>query len=351
MPAFAPRPLLIGSDPHVREAVLRVGEIAGLEFLACADTEGARSRWLTAPLVLVEADAVDDAWLLPRRADVLLVAQDHVPTEQCWRHALSIGAQDVLSLPEGQAALLERLSALREGPSRQGRVTCVLPATGGAGASTLATAMSLHAVKRNERVLLIDADRLGGGLDVVLGGEYLPGPRWSEILETGDAPSGSALARLLPEHLGISVLSWGREPAAEASTEVMSALIDASCRSFDHVIVDLPRSLDAVTLAAIGRAQSLLLVVRARVRSCLAGMRMTHELIDRVPDLGIVVREQQRGVQPEVVGQIAGASVIGVMPQMANAPLYTDRGEIPALPTALLDAALSLGRPLATLAS
>lgn len=345
----ASRPLLIGSDPHIREAVLRIGEIAGLDFHVCLDAETARPRWLTAPLVLVEAEAAGNDWLLPRRADVLLIAQDHIASEQCWRLALAIGAEDVLMLPAGQAELLERLSATREGPSRHGRVTCVMPATGGAGASTLATSLSLHAVKRGERVLLVDADRLGGGLDVVLGGEYLPGPRWSELLETGDAPSGSALARLLPEHLGISVLSWGREPSADATAEVMSAVIDASCRSFDHVIVDLPRSLDAVTLAAVGRAQALALVVRARVRSALAGMRMAHELLERVPDLGIVVREQSRGVQPEIVGQITGAPVLGVMPQLANAPLYADRGEISVLPGALLDACLM--RPAITLAS
>ncbi|WP_163146951.1 P-loop NTPase [Bifidobacterium ramosum] len=119
-------------------------------------------------------------------------------------------------------------------------ITCTSP-SGGVGLSVVAAmlARALHA--RHESVALIDADFVGGGLDVLLGMENDPGTRF----ETIDAPlgrvEGDALNHELPSWDGVRLLafdSWnGPPPDWWQAQATIRALADAN-----HVaIVDAGR--------------------------------------------------------------------------------------------------------------
>ena len=120
---------------------------------------------------------------LPRRDNVLVVVRAE-PPPQVWRHAVAIGAAHVVSLPDGEAWLVrvvaEAVEAVAAG-HRRGAAVAVVGGCGGAGASVLATALAVTAVRNGGRALLVDCDPLGGGLDLVLGAEQVAGLRWPDI--------------------------------------------------------------------------------------------------------------------------------------------------------------------------
>src|SRR6185295_2350808 len=83
----------------------------------------------------------------------------------------------VAVLPEAEKWLIDRLLEAAE-PAAEAPVIGVIGGRGGAGASVLATALALTAAEAGLRPLLIDADPLGGGLDLLLDAEREPGLRW-----------------------------------------------------------------------------------------------------------------------------------------------------------------------------
>src|SRR5699024_11548525 len=85
----------------------------------------------------------------------------------------------------------------------------VVAGCGDAGASVLACALAGRAGADHSTVL-VDADPLGGGLDLVLGAEQVPGPRWTDLSASRGQLRPSTLADALPRHDVLVLLSWGR---------------------------------------------------------------------------------------------------------------------------------------------
>lgn len=107
-----------------------------------------------------------------------------------WRRAVEIGADHVLMLPDGEQWLVDRIADVAEGIGRPALTVGVLGGRGGAGASTLACALALTSAREGRRTLLVDADPLGGGLDVLLGGEAAEGLRWRRSLPPAAGSAG-----------------------------------------------------------------------------------------------------------------------------------------------------------------
>ena len=103
----------------------------------------------------------------PGADGVVVLLTGSAPT-RVWELALAIGAERVVVLPEDEAWLVSALTEAAEGSSRAGPVLAVAGGRGGAGASVLAAAVAITAVRAGERALLVDCDPLGGGLDLVL---------------------------------------------------------------------------------------------------------------------------------------------------------------------------------------
>ena len=177
------RPLLVSADTELIDDVLRLAAANGVEVHLATDAESARSRWQLAPLVLVGGDVattVAGAGMGRRRAVVLVSRR---PTADDWQSAVALGAEHVVSLPDGERWLIDRIADTGEGVPRDGAVVAVVGAGGGAGASTFAATLAVAAASRSLRVLLVDGDRSGGGLDVLLGMEDATGIRWPDLVE------------------------------------------------------------------------------------------------------------------------------------------------------------------------
>jgi secretion/DNA translocation related CpaE-like protein len=192
-------------------------------------------------------------------------------------------------LPTADSWLADRLSDVQAGrPSAT--VLGVVGGCGGAGASTLAAALAVAAARNRRSSLLIDADPVGGGLDLVLAAEDVAGSRWADLTDARGRVSASTLAHVLPQVMGVSVLAWSRDGAPAVPAEAVSAVLDGARRGSDLVVVDLPRTGDEVSRLLQQHVQTLLVVVPARVRAIAASRALLRGLEPTVDDQRIVVR-------------------------------------------------------------
>lgn len=337
------RPLLVSTDAELIDECSRLATISGTELQVMSRVPIDRLTWGSAPIVLIDVAAAALGDELPRRSGVIVVTQgsrDSVdPT--AWRSAVTIGAEQVACLPEAEPWLIERLGASSAEPSREGRLLAFVSASGGAGASTLAAACAVEASSRGSSSLLIDGDRLGGGLDLVLGGEGTVGIRWPDLIDTRGRLAPDAFRQALPIMAGAAVLSWDREGSPEASPDSWTAVLDAGTRGFDLTVVDLPRDLGKTSTAVLSRAQALVLVVNARVRGAIAAARFLEEVSVVTGEIRVIVRERAGGVRPDSVGRILGVPILGTIPPGAA---FIDDGQLPRIPDAVIRACLDDGR-------
>lgn len=325
------RPLLVSNDSDLIDDILRLAAANGVEVHLATDAEGARSRWALAPLVMVGSDlAAGVAALRPiRRRDVVLVTRQ--PQSEDWQRAVALGAEHVVALPDAERWLIDRLADTSEGAGRNGTVVAVMSAGAGAGASTFAATLSLAAAMRSVRVLLIDGDPLGGGLDVLLGIEDADGIRWSDLADTRGRLSALTLDQALPHVGGVAVLSWGREGPDAVTPEAMSAVLDAGERGYDLVVVDLPRHVDEAADVACGRSRETLVVALNRVRATAAAARLGAALESRCASIGIVVRNDPKGVSDDAMLAALHLPIVGQLPQAHELAVRADEGEPPSL--------------------
>ncbi len=207
------RPLLVSGDGDLIDDVLRLAAANGVDVHLATDAEGARGRWQASPLVMIGADQAEGMARagLGRRRDVVLLSRE--PAAEDWQRAVALGAEHVVALPDGERWLIDRLADSSEGLARDGSVLAVVGSGGGAGASTFAATLALAAAGRSLRVLLVDADPLAGGLDVLLGVEDAAGIRWADLVDARGRLGAPALDQALPQverRLG-AVVGAGRD--------------------------------------------------------------------------------------------------------------------------------------------
>lgn len=326
------RPLVLTADESLLDDLLRLVAAAGCEADVARDAGLVRARWRSAPLVLLGADRLAAAHRarLPRREGVLLVGR-HAPEPTAWSSAVDVGVARVLTLPDAEGALVDLLADTAERAITPGYVVAVVGGRGGAGASVLATGLAVTAARGGCDVLLLDADPLGGGLDLVLGVEAHPGLRWPDLAAASGRLSAAALHQALPSAYGVSILSHQRGRACEPGPEAMIAVAQTGQRAGDLVVVDLARDGTPGQAALAGLADLVLLVVPAEVRACAAAGRVAELLALSTTAISVVVRTPSpAGVTPEVVSANLGLPVAGVLRREPGLPAALERGEAPA---------------------
>jgi secretion/DNA translocation related CpaE-like protein len=326
--AVPDRPLLLTADPLLLDELLRLAAAAGVEPRVAHDVVAAQPWWGSAPLVLLGADVVDDLARagLPRRDGVIVVVPQDGDVAD-WTAASVAGAETVQSLPGGEAVLVDRLAEAAT-PSR-GTTVAVVGGRGGAGASTLACGLA-HRAAQTSPVLLVDADPLGGGLDLVLGAEGAAGLRWPDLSSARGRTSPAELRAALPRVGDLSVVTWDRQLPVSLPAEAMESVLGAGRRGHDVVVVDLPRTLDAAATAAAVAADVVLLVVPAEVRAVAAAAQVALRLLGQVRDLRVVVRgPAPSGLTAELVARELALPQAGWLDAEPGLAAALERGEPP----------------------
>jgi secretion/DNA translocation related CpaE-like protein len=318
------KPLLIAHDPELTDDLDKMAAAVGCGLHVTRDVVAGRAAWATAPLVLLDVGALSDCVVagLARRRGVFVLCRGE-PSPAVWQRAMQLGAEKVLALPDAEPSVVRVLSDAVEGACGDGRVIAVVGGRGGAGASVFAAALALVAAWRGGRVLLVDCDPLGGGLDLLLGVEQADGLRWPDLAVAGDRVPAGALHGALPavpvppDDGPLSVLSCrrgGEPPTADA----VAAVVESGQRAGDTVVCDLPRHLPKPALAALDRARLVALVVPAEVRACAAAAPVAS----RLSELGCEIKAVVRGPAPGGLApaDVARALAVPVMTAMRPAP-------------------------------
>jgi secretion/DNA translocation related CpaE-like protein len=283
--------LVVTSDAELLDRLLRLTAAVGVVPEVVDEPRLAHQSWGTARLVVVGADAAAllDAGRLGRRRGVYVVSAD-ADDPGLWRSAVAVGAEQVLKLPDDESQLRDRFADAADGRGDSGLTVAVIGGCGGAGASTFAAALAATATRAGHRVLLVDADPLGGGLDLAVGSEQAEGARWPDLMHTSGRVSAPALLRALPACGSLSVLSSERHDVSSLDPAVLAGVIAAGQRGSDLVVVDVPRRIDASAREAMGLADATYLVVPAEVRAVAATSRVASEMSAAARQVALVVR-------------------------------------------------------------
>ena len=328
----ARHPLLVTADPDLLDDVLRIAAEIGVLVDVAPDPAAARRWYASAPLVLVGVDSAPACVRarLARRPSVVLLGRYAEPGAPDWPVADELGVEHLVTLPAGERWLSDRLRGLNQA-APPGQVVAVLGGRGGAGASVFAAGLAVTAARAGWRTLLIDADPLGGGVDLVLGWGSMDGLRWPALSETSGRVSPPSLVDVLPKRGELVVLSWDRGELLAVPAEAMATALDAGRRGRDLVVVDLPRRMDDASLLALGAADRGYLLVPAELRACAAAARVAAVAGPHCPSLAAVVRgPAPGGLRAKEVAQALGLPLAGSLraePRLAGA---LERGEPPA---------------------
>jgi secretion/DNA translocation related CpaE-like protein len=321
------RPLVVTSDPVLLDDLARIAAAAGVEIDVATDSGSAQGLWAQAPLVVVGPDvSAHDG--LSRRAGVLM-ATGSVDDPSVWRRAVQIGVAAVMALPEAEASLIEALADTGEGRARA-VVVGVVGARGGAGASSLAAALSVAGVRAGLGVALIDLDPLGGGLDVVFGAEDEPGTRWSALSGVRGRVPAAAVRDTLPDFSGVRVLAMDRDPVTDPSPDSVDTVIRAAARAFDLVVLDIPRARSDAVHVAIPLSDVTLLVVPSDVRAVSAASVVRKALLSAHSDVRVVVRgPAPSGLDARTICDTLGLPLAASMAADSTLHDALEHGEVP----------------------
>jgi sulfur transfer complex TusBCD TusB component (DsrH family) len=198
-----------------------------------------------------------------------------------------------------------------------GQVLAVLGGSGGVGASSFAAVLA--AVLGPS--VLIDLDVAGGGIDVALGIDTVPGARWSGLHVAGGHLDPSGLVDGLPRWGPVAVLA---ADVAVLDPEAVLQVV-AAARSAGPVVLDLPRTGGPERAAAL--LHSDLVVVLARSDVC--GLVAANAVAASLPEVpaGVVLRRGDIGARD--AAEIVGRPLLGTLPPLRSAPLELNADRLP----------------------
>lgn len=312
---------MISGATDIVEPVSTAAAALGQRAIAC-EPSAAAEAWAAAGTVFVGVDAaahVVEAGF-PRRDRVYLVGGD-AGSAALW--SMPLGAETIV-LPQGRAWLS---AVLADGAvDRAADMLAVLGGSGGAGASTLAAALAWRAAGRGETVVLVDVDRLGGGLDLLLGAERVPGWRWPRF-SGADGVLGD-LREFLPVVDGVALLSMVRGPEREPARESLGAVLGSLQRGFDRVVIDVGRCGGATGGEVLRLAGRTVLVVGGSVRGVAAAGQVLR--VFDPPACEVVARQLPGArVSDDAVADALGLPVVGRLRHEPGLTVAAERGERP----------------------
>jgi secretion/DNA translocation related CpaE-like protein len=328
-------PLVVTADETLLAELLPLAAAADVTPSVAGDPLTALPLWTRAPVVLVGPDVAEAmAAVAPETRPRTWIVTRERPPHELFRTALALGAENVIELPGSGGWLVDLLADLTERQATRGRVIGVIGGSGGAGATTLACALGQWASRTGDAVV-IDCDPQGPGLDRMLGMEQRDGFRWDALCQTTGRLSARALREALPRQGSLGVLSWyvdGRVQTLQAFA-VREAL-SAARRGHRTVVVDLPRTPDALTDEVASRCDELLVVTVASVVGVAGAARMRARFADHgAPAVvlrgeGFSAGDVARAVGLPVVAQMRDQRGLAEAVDLGLGPLRSTRGPL-----------------------
>lgn len=318
----------------------------GATVQTCEEPRAVAREWRSPALLLLGADVAPELAAVgpPRHPQMHLLAR-HDASAESLRAGLRLGARSVLD-PAREMSTLAALVAAVGDPRPPGRMVALCAGSGGAGASTLAAAVALTAVRDGPTALVV-SDPFGADPGLTLGSAPLAGLSWSDLEASGGRIGPAALREALPSHAGLRVIGFGAAALRGAagvspvSPATVGAVLETARAAFDTVVVDADARSGPVWEETLGRADRVWLVARAHVVALSAARA---RLADAGPSVRVAVRG--RGVSSAAVGRALGADVhvrigherrLDEWLDLGAGPLARRRGPIARAAQAVLD--------------
>lgn len=201
---------------------------------------------------------------------VILLAKTLTP--EFLLHMMRMGVTEVLPQPVNGPALKESIERARQRvvvkktAHRQGRVVAMVGCKGGSGVTFLAANLgyAVASANPNQRIILIDLNLQGGDAELfVSDGRSVSNVASiaAEINRLDSTLLESSLVRVLPNY-GVLAAAQDTHEAFSVKPEHVGQLIEVASKSHDLVILDVPRSVDPVTVKALDRASEIFVILQ-----------------------------------------------------------------------------------------
>lgn len=324
LPAESAETLLVTGFDFLRGEIERIVAAAGGQLRVVADATEAAPFWDTAAVVLVGSDIRE---LPPRRRAPAVLVGLGGEGDSLWHLAAALGAERVAVLPDAAAWLAEYLSRSRS-PEAGGLVLGVTGGCGGAGATTAAIWIAQAAAEWGARVLLIDGDPWGGGLELALAAEESPGLRWTDLSDASGSIDPEQLSDALPVAGGFSFLSWpgSRERQSGVEAATVGGVLDAARRGYELVLVDIGRGTEPLRTFAWD-CDRILVVAPAQLKAAVASARLLQELPP--VETALVIRGKAGAVlDGPLIAESVGLPLQGLVPEVKGTASATELGRL-----------------------
>lgn len=262
-----------------------------------------------------------------RPPHLLMVHNEEAVPHINHRFAMRSGASDIFPLPEDVTGLSETLVRLhRDRRAREkgnARVTLMMSATGGGGASTLSAAIASvfsQVLKRN--TLLLD-------LDIQFGSQYL----------AHDLHPEKGLKEALDHHSGLDPTALkGYTAQHESGLNIIGTLIDQLCleedisaaglqnfigllaEEYDEILIDLPCRIGSILGHTLNHASQIVIVVHQDLVSIRNSMKLISLLVtdfeQPIDRIGYILNKHNTDsiISAEDVEKALGIACLGVVP-------------------------------------
>lgn len=235
----------------------------------------------------------------------------------------------------------------RQTGSRPGaRVIGVVGGRGGAGASTFAAALAARFARRTATAL-VDLDRCGAGIDVLLALEDSDGVRWPDLMSARGDVDGAQVLALLPRWGPCAVLSADRRRPTFPGPGVIADVLHALAGVCGVVVLDLERA-GVVTGESVAAACDAVVVLAPRDLRTVAGvLAMREPLVGHGALVGLVATgPSPGGLGADELSRAVDLPVLARLGVDRRTAAATERGGVP-LTGAVARAAGRVARVLA----
>lgn len=258
----------------------------------------------------------------------------------------SAGADDYLVKPVAPEEMLTRVQVLLARSARlmetrrhaQARILVFIGVKGGVGTTTLAVNVALIAAQNGQRTLLVDLHPEGGLAAVHLG--QVPRVSLEDLIQhSANSIDGKLLEKhLLAHRTGLRLLPAPlvpRKTTNDLSPQCVHTILNQLAQQASLVVVDLPPCLDAMTWAALQRADRIVLVTEAD-SIAIGAARRWLELLDAEgivrSIIHIVVVNRIGGSTPYTKSQLEemlGSEVVALIAHTPEQCLLASKNGVP----------------------
>jgi pilus assembly protein CpaE len=253
------------------------GSGTGLDVLAATGSQealpaainGSRPRLVVLDGVDAEGlDAIERLTHANPEVELIVISAEQSPA--FLLKAMQAGVREVLPPPVSAAALQAAVQRYTRkhapaGAARQGEVLAFMACKGGSGATFVAANVAHLLSSRCERtVALLDLDLQFGDALLMLSDQSAPGDVAEIARNIGRLDADLLRTAMVPVSPTLSVLPAPAElsQALEVKAAHVEAIIKQARQMFDFVVLDVGRSIDALSLQALDQATQIFPVLQ-----------------------------------------------------------------------------------------